>query len=276
MASKGPAWLRRLFAEPLVHFMIVGLLIFVAATTVRASARPTLHISRQEIQQLAAYWQAQMQRAPTKAELDGLVRERIDEEILAAEARRLGLDQDDLIIRRRLAQKMAFASEDVSDAKEPREDELLAWYRAHPGDYQTPSQAALRQVFFSDDRGARAQGDATAALAVLQKGGQASGDPSVLPLTYPDVSLDGLARDFGDDFARLAATAPIGAWTGPVHSGFGWHLIKVESRKGAVAAPFAQVRSEIRDTVLAQHREAANAAYLEKLRRKYRIEVAAK
>jgi parvulin-like peptidyl-prolyl isomerase len=266
---------RRAMAEPLVHFLIVGALIFVAATTVKANARPTLHISQQEIRQLAAYWQAQMQREPTKAELDGLIRERIDEEILSAEAKRLGLDQDDLIIRRRLAQKMAFATEDVSDAKEPRDDELLAWYRAHPNDYQSPSQAALRQMFFSDDRGAKAEADAKSALATLQKGGQASGDPSVLPLSYADVSLDGLARDFGDDFAHLAATAPIGAWAGPVHSGFGWHLIRVESRKGAVAAPFAQVRSDVRDAVLAQHREQANAAYLDKLRKKYRVEVAA-
>ena len=266
---------RRVVAEPLVHFLIVGLLIFVAATTLRANARPTLRINRQEIQQLAAYWQAQMQREPTKAELDGLIKERIDEEILSAEAKRLGLDQDDLIIRRRLAQKMAFATEDVSDAKEPKEDELLAWYRAHPGDYQTLSQAALRQLFFSDDRGARAEADARAALAALQKGGEAGSDPSVLPLSYADVSLDSLAKDFGDDFAKLAATAPIGAWSGPVHSGFGWHLIRVESRKGTVATPFAQVRSEVRDTVLAQHREVANAAYLDKLRKKYRVEVAA-
>jgi parvulin-like peptidyl-prolyl isomerase len=97
----------------------------------------------------------------------------------------------------------------------------------------------------------------------------------VLPLTYADASLDGLARDFGDDFSRLAATAPIGTWAGPVHSGFGWHLVRVESRRGAVAAPFTQVRSEVRDAVLAQHREAANAAYLDKLRKKYRVEVAA-
>jgi peptidyl-prolyl cis-trans isomerase C len=270
-----PAWARRLLAEPLLHFLIVGALIFVAASAVRANARPTLRISRQEIAQLSAYWQAQMQREPTKAELDGLVRERIDEEILAAEAKRLGMDQDDMIIRRRLAQKMAFATEDVSDAKEPTEDELVAWHRAHPDDYRTPAQVALRQVFFSGDRGDNAKTDAQTALAALNRGKPISGDPSVLPLTYADVSLDGLAKDFGDAFARAAATAPLGAWSGPVQSGFGWHLIRVERRAGAVTAPLAQVRGEVRDAVLAQHREEANAAYLAKLRKRYRVEVAA-
>ena len=129
-----------------------------------------------------------MQRAPTKAELDGLVRERIDEEILSAEAKRLGMDQDDLIIRRRLAQKMAFATEDVSDAKEPKEDELKAWYHAHSDDYRTPDHAAIRQLFFSDDRGKAAQAAATAALADLKAGKAVNGDPSVLPLTYAERS----------------------------------------------------------------------------------------
>ncbi|HET9160772.1 MAG TPA: peptidylprolyl isomerase, partial [Caulobacteraceae bacterium] len=228
-------------AEPLVHFLALGAAIFIAATVVKANARPTLHISRQEIAQLGAYWQAQMQREPTSAELNGLVRERIDEEILAAEAKRLGMDNDDLIIRRRLAQKMSFATEDVSDAKEPAEAELLAWYRAHPQDYETPSQVAIRQVFFSGDRGPAAQAQAKAALAVLEAGRPVTGDPSVLPLTYANVSLEGLARDFGEDFVQLAASAPLNHWSGPVRSGFGWHLIRVESRSGAVIAPFTQV-----------------------------------
>ncbi len=274
MAARVPAWLRRLLAEPLLHFAVIGAVIFVGATALKANSRPTVHIGRQEIAQLAAYWEAQMQRHPTKAELDALVRERIDEEILAAEARRLGLDKDDLIIRRRLAQKMAFATDDLSDAKEPTEKELADWYAAHPDAWRTPAQVALRQVFFSDDRGPSAGEAARAALTQLAAGQSPASDPSVLPLTYADVSLEDLAKDYGADFARLAATAPPGAWQGPVHSGFGWHLVRVEHRTGAVVAPFAQVRGEVRDEVLASHREAANAAWLARLRRKYKVEVA--
>jgi parvulin-like peptidyl-prolyl isomerase len=274
MALSVPAWLRRLAAEPLLHFAIIGVLIFAGAMAVKAGARPTVHIGRQEIAQLAGYWEAQMHRAPTKAELDALVKERIDEEILAAEARRLGLDRDDMIIRRRLAQKMAFATEDVADAREPTEKELQDWYVAHPADYRTPAQVALRQVFFSDDRGASAKAAADAALTQLAAGKTPAGDPSVLPLTYADVSLDELTKDYGEGYAKLAANGPIGAWQGPVHSGFGWHLIRVESRAAALTAPFADVRAEVRDAVLARHRETANAAYLDKLRRRYRVEVA--
>ncbi|MDB5454234.1 MAG: hypothetical protein JWO33_2812 [Caulobacteraceae bacterium] len=269
-----PVWLRRVLAEPLLHFAILGALIFIGATTVKAHARPTLHIGRQEIAQLAAYWEAQMQRPPTKAELDGLVRERIDEEILAAEARRLGMDRDDLIIRRRLAQKMAFAADDVSDAREPAEADLKAWYAAHPADYRSPARAGLRQVFFSDDRGPGAKAAAQSALAALRAGEPAAGDPSVLPLAYADVSLDELAKDYGPDFARTAATSPVGVWQGPVHSGFGWHLVRIERRTGALVAPFAEVRDEVRDAELAQGREQANAAYHATLRRRYRVEVA--
>src|SRR5947207_1977085 len=187
MTLKFPAWLRRLLAEPLLHFALVGAVIFIAAVAVKAHSRPTLHIGR--------------------------------EEILATEARHLGLDQDDMIIRRRLAQKMAFATEDVSDAKEPSEKDLHAWYAAHSADYRTPSQVALRQLFFSDDRGPGAQAAARDALTQLSAGKTPSGDPSVLPLTYADVSLGELGKDYGPAFAKAAESGPIGAWQGPVHSG---------------------------------------------------------
>lgn len=274
MGLSVPALARRTFAEPLTQFLLIGAVIFGGAEAWKAYQRPTLRIGRSEITQLAAYWQAQMQREPTKAELDGLVRERIDEEILSAEAKRLGMDKDDLIIRRRLAQKMAFATEDISDAKEPGEAALRDWYAAHPQDYQTPAHMALRQVFFSDDRGAGARPQAEAGLIALQAGGSATGDPSLLPLTYAEVSLDALAKDYGDDFAKLASEAPQGVWQGPVHSGFGWHLLRVENRQASVIAPFGQVRGDIRDAVLAERRKRANAAYLTKLRRRYRVEVA--
>lgn len=269
---KTPVWARRVLAEPLVHFAVIGALIFAGASAVKAAQRPTLHIDRAEIAQLAEYWEAQMQRPPSKAELDGLVQERIDEEILAAEAQRLGLDKGDMIIRRRLAQKMAFAAEDVGGAREPDEKTLRAWYQAHQADYRTPTHLALRQVFFSDDRGPGALTAARNALTELQEGRSSAGDPSVLPLVYADVSQDDLARDYGGAFVQAAAGAPVGQWVGPVHSGFGWHLIRVETRRPAATEAFDQVRSDVRDAVLADQRKVASADEMARLRKRYRVE----
>lgn len=274
MALSARALARRVLAEPLTHFLIVGLIVFAGASAVKAAKRPALHIDRAEIAQLSAYWEAQMQRPPSKAELDGLVAERVDEEILAAEALRLGMDKGDLIIRRRLAQKMAFASEDVADAKPPSEAELRAFYTAHAQEYRVPGKVALRQVFFSGDRGPAAQGEASKALARLAMGEDPGGDPSVLPLTYAEVSIDDLARDYGPTFAKLAASAPEGAWQGPVQSGFGWHLVKIEGRQAPATEPYEAVRAEVLDAVTAERRQAANTGEMEKLRKRYRVEVA--
>jgi peptidyl-prolyl cis-trans isomerase C len=262
--------------EPLTHFLLIGLVIFLAATAVKASQRPVLRIDTDELNQLASYWEMQMQRPPNKDELQGIIRERIDEEILAREAVRLGMDRDDMIIRRRLAQKMSFASEDVTAAAEPDETALRAYYDKTKTAYLAPAHVAIRHVYFSADRAAAdAQAAATRALGDLRAGRpNVGGDPSVLPLAYADVSLSDLARDYGVPFAHTVETGPLGIWQGPIQSAYGWHLLRVETRHPAAVAPFATVRAEVRDAYLADRRRIDNAAYMDKLRQRYRIEVA--
>jgi parvulin-like peptidyl-prolyl isomerase len=263
--------------EPLTHFLLIGLAIFATAVGVREARRPVLRVDEAELRQLSDYWQMQMQRPPTAEELRGIVRERIDEEILAQEAKRRGLDRDDIIIRRRLAQKMAFASEDTAQIAEPDDAALKALYDRTAGQYATPAHLGLRQVFFSAERGeAPARRAAEAALARLRAGAtDVSGDPLVLPLAYADVTLPDLIRDYGEDFAHWARTAPTGAWGGPVRSAYGWHLVRIESRSQVVTPPFEQVRGQVRDAWLQDQRRHANATMMDQLRARYRIEVAA-
>jgi peptidyl-prolyl cis-trans isomerase C len=270
-----PARLRALAREPLLHFLVIGALLFAAISVARDLHRPTVRIDSQELEQLAGYWEMQTQRPPTRAELASIIRERIDEELLAREAVRLGLDKDDLIVRRRLAQKMSFASEDAGASAEPSEAQLQALYDSTRDTYATPARLALRHVFFSADRtGVRPEVAANEALADLKAGRAATGDASLLPLTYADVSLAELGRDYGDAFAAAARAAPVGQWVGPVQSAYGMHLIRVERRMAQEVPPLAAVRSDVRAAWLAERREAASRKYLDGLRRKYRVIVA--
>ena len=265
----------RLVREPLAHFLVIGALLFAGLQLVRAAEPPTVSISEPELNQLVGYWQMQSGRPPTRAELQAILRDRIDEELLAREAQRLGLDKGDMIIRRRLAQKMAFASEDVGAVGEPSETALRAYYAEHQAQYATPTHIAFRQVFFSGDRGAEAaRAAATAALVQAKRGEDPVGDPFLLPLTYADADPDDLARDYGEGYAKTAQAAPLGAWTGPVASAYGAHLIRVESRTGAAVAPFDTVKAEVRDAWRADRRAASNAAFLARLRQRYRVVVA--
>lgn len=207
--------------------------------------------------------------------MSGILQDRVDEELLAREAQRLGLDRGDLIVRRRLAQKMAFSSEDPAAVSEPSEAALRAYYARHKAGYGRPGRATLRHVIFSADRGAaQAQTAARNALARATAGEEPRGDPSLLPLTYADVSVIDLARDYGPAFASAVERAPIRAWSGPIESGLGVHLLKVERRSPAETPAFEAVRTQVRDDYLAQQRKIAAEAFLHRLRAKYRVEVA--
>ena len=266
----------RVAREPLTHFLVIGAVIFLSATGLKALRQPVLRIDADEINQLAAYWALQMQRPPTAEELRGIIHERVDEEILAREARSRGLDRDDIIIRRRLAQKMAFSSEDVTPVAEPDEATLKALYEKTAGQYVTPAHVALGQVYFSGNRGdAQARAAAEAALKRLQAGAaDVAGDPFVLPLAYADALAPDLVRDYGEPYVAFLGTAPLGVWSGPVRSEYGWHLVKVVSRTQPVQPPFAEVRPQVREAYVVEQRRRANAVFMEGLRRKYRIEIA--
>jgi len=268
--------LRRILREPLVHFLLIGALLFAGLESFQALRRPEVRIDAQDLEQLATYWQIQMQRAPNKTELKHIIDDRIDEELMAREALRLGLDKDDMIIRRRLAQKMAFATEDTGVA-EPSEAELKAYYAKSAERYVAPARVSFQQVFFSGDRPkGGAEKAAAQAMERAEEGGREdpTGDPFLFPLAYQDVSAQDLLRDYGTAFVKTLSTAPIGAWAGPVSTPYGWHLVKVSARSAPAQASFDSVRPQVRDALMAERRAQANAAFLKSLRKRYRVVVA--
>jgi hypothetical protein len=269
--------LRAAIREPLLHFVLIGALLFaLTAWRQQQQDHSEIRITSGEVAQLAAFWETQSQRKPTAAELRGLIEERIDEEVLAREAVRLGLDRDDVIVRRRLAQKMAFVSDDLAVVGEPAEADLRAYFEAHKETYTTPDLYALRHVFFNPDRhGMALDADAQRALQRLARGANPNevGDPFMLARELADVSRDDIARDFGSGFAEAVTTSKPGTWAGPVRSPFGVHLVKLESHAPSSVARFEDVRDRVREACLAQQQQDANAALRAKLRQQYRIVV---
>jgi hypothetical protein len=263
-------------SEPLVHFLVIGALLFAGLSVVKSLERPVVRLDAHDLDQLAAYWELQMQRPPNKAELAGIINDRIDEELLAREALRLGLDKGDMIIRRRLAQKMAFAADDAAAAAEPTDAELRAFYAQTASRYAAPMRVSFQQVFFSGDRpnGGAAKAAAQALERAEEDQREPRGDPFLFPLAYEDVPSADLLRDYGPAFVKTLQTAPVGGWAGPVLSPYGWHLVRVSARRQAAAMDFDIVRAQVRDAWLADRRARANAAFLKSLRQRYRVVVA--
>ncbi len=262
--------------EPFVHFVALGALIFLLYALTGAgqkSADTTIAITADDVTRMRAQFVQQWAHEPDAQAMKGLVENFVREEVLYREALAQGLDKDDIIVRRRLAQKMEFlANEDV---RNPSEAEVQSYFASHAADYAAPVHVSLEQVYFSTaKRGVAALSDAQHALAALGKGEVSSGDDFMLPsvLTGQDHGL--LTRDFGSAFADAVLKLPTGVWSGPVHSPYGVHVVKVTRRSAADGANLAQVHEKVvADMVNARVDQARNSAYA-RLRARYVVRVA--
>jgi len=272
-------WLR----EPLLHFLLIGALLFglfALTNKVTTGGENVIKITQADIEQLQSLFQRQWQRSPTPQELQTLVDGLIREEVLYREALALGLDRNDTIVRRRMAQKIEFLVGDTAVPAKPDNAALAAYYEKHKERYREPARLTFRHIYFSTDkRGERAEKDAADALKRLRSSKQASqrtaelGDRFMLANRYAEKGTDELAREFGGTFAEGIAKAPVGQWHGPVISGYGLHLVYVRARTEAQIAPLADVHERVAADWLIDQRQEANERVFQRLRSRYEIVV---
>jgi hypothetical protein len=268
-------WLR----EPLLHFLLLGALLFAAYAWVGKDegAPDEILVSAATVAGLAQTFQRTWQRPPTQVELDNLVAEHVKEEIFYREALAAGLERDDMIIRRRLRQKLEFLSEDLASQVEPTDAELIAYVKAHAERYEAPARLDFAHVYFSSDRrGTRAGDDAARALARLSASPQATadfGDPFPLALQFEGLAADEADRLFGDGFSARLAQLPRDRWAGPVPSSYGLHLVRVTVYEPAAQATLQDAREKLTRDWQAEQRRQATDRFYESLRAQYTVRV---
>jgi hypothetical protein len=268
--------------EPLVHFLLLGAAIYLvtgwASPAVEEDSDQTIRVTSAEIGWLTTSWEKRWNRPPTARERAGLIDEYVRETVLYREALAMGLDRDDTIIRRRLAQKLEFLSQDLVAFEEPGDVLLGAWYAENRGRYREPPMLTVTHVFFDPDaRGDRTLDDARA--AVEQLAGRAPdaaeldalGDPFLLQRYYPERTQPELAKLFGSEFAQQLTQLPVGEWHGPVLSGYGTHVVFVHEREEARIAPFAVVRDRVRQDWEDAERAKLNEEFYARLRARYEV-----
>src|SRR5262245_45156550 len=275
--------MRRLLREPLLHFLLIGAALFAVyrvASPGAGGAEPSrqIQLTLDDLSQLTLGFESQWRRPPNAEELQRLVENKIQEEVLYREALAMGLDKDDTIVRRRMAQKMGFLAEDVASAHEPTGDELRAWYAANTAEFALPARSSFRHLYFSPDkRGARARDDAAAALARLSgqpqdaKRAATLGDPFMFQNYYGDRTTEQLAKEFGPKFAEAVAALAPGAWQGPIESGYGWHLVFVDTVVPGRVPAFEEVEPDVKIAWLAAAKERARAEAYAAMRAKYTV-----
>jgi len=242
-------WLR----EPLLHFLLAGLALFVLYRALNPAADLPVNPRRIELtiddlRQLDAGWMAHYHRHPSPEEMRSLVDARIREEILYREALVLGLEQGDPLVKQRLAEKMDFLAEDADAAGEPQPDQLKTWFAANAARFALPARITFRHLYFSPDkRGAQTKEAAVHALATLS--GKPADAPEAAGLadrflfldSYRDRTLEQLANVFGNPFAESLFKLQPGTWQGPIESGLGWHLVWVDSLAPERVPAFGEV-----------------------------------
>ena len=82
---------------------------------------------------------------------------------------------------------------------------------------------------------------------------------------------DRIDNTFGRGFAKQLAALPDGEWAGPVYSGFGAHVVFIESRTPARDPELDEVKAQVERDLLHQRRLEARAAFLDALQQKYTV-----
>ncbi|KCZ87332.1 peptidyl-prolyl cis-trans isomerase [Hyphomonas johnsonii] len=274
--------MKSLLREPLVHFAVAALLVFAVHgvwTTYVARQDGTITISRADLQRMAALYASESGALPSQADMAAMVSDRIRDEALSREARRLGLDRDDTIVERRLAQKMTFMISDLAETPEPDEATLRAWYDAHVDTYTRPPEVTFEHVFLSPERhGDTLDRDAATLLATLNAPAapdwQTLGDPFILQRAYGDLPIREVVRLFGADFAgTLAGLAEMDEWQGPVQSAFGLHLVHVIASTPSHVEPFETVRAKVEADWREDALRAANEAAVDDIVQRYKVHI---
>jgi hypothetical protein len=270
----------KLLREPLLHFLLIGLVLFLVYGRVApgdADARRIV-VGQAQVDALASQFAASWNRPPTAQELRALVDSHVRDEILYREGEALGLGRDDAVIKRRVRQKYEVLSEELLAQDPPTDADLAAYLEEHADDFRRPPVVSFEQVLVAS-AGSAVDPAAAAATArrALERGAKpdAVGVPTLLPARGSDRPLDLVAREFGAEFARQLEALPVGTWSGPVTSGFGVHLVRIESRTPAAQPSLDEVRPLLAREWENARRKRAREANLATLLANYEIVVEA-
>ncbi len=273
----------KLLREPLIQFAALGVVLFgiyaFTSERVATNERRVIRITNSEIGLLAATFERQWQRPPTESEMENLVKARVREEVLYREALAVGLDTNDMVVRRRMVQKMEMLSQDLALLADPTDAELQAFFDEHKEDYRIPPEFSFSHIYFNlDRRGDAAEADALKILADLRaqnpppSRSPERGDRFMLGHDFNRKSSNQVAREFGSQFADALADLDPG-WRGPVLSGYGLHLVYLGKRVDGRIPNWNEVRDRLVMDFNRMRSDRSKDALYEGLSQKYEIEI---
>jgi hypothetical protein len=273
--------IRMLLGEPMLHFLLIGIALFAAyqwMSPVDSDGRRIV-ITQGVVDDLVSQHVAARGREPSATELNHLIESYVRDEVLYREGVKLGLDRDDIVVKRRVRQKIELIEEEHGSTGTPTDADLSAYLAAHPTRFVQPAILTFEQVFLGQPTASPGVVQAVAvAHQALRNGADPAelGTPTLLPHQVTRTPADLVARDFGASFTAVLERVPVGEWVGPVDSSFGAHYVRVSDRTPAVAPQLAAVRDHlVREWENERRQRARNDAYT-KMRGEYQVRIETK
>lgn len=275
-----------LLREPLLHFLMIGAALFIIFYQINDTQIKTdnrIIITQTDLDRLAATWLRSMGRPPSTQQREQQLKHYIREQVLYREAMTMGLDQNDVIVRRRLAKKMEYLFNDLSFIAEPTETELSSFLSEHAAKFTLPATITFSQVYLDPNKHKRKHKhkqdinkDAEQLLKQLKETTAAidtidMGDRSLLPYQFTAERENEIASMFGTAFAAQAFALPANNWQGPVTSEYGVHLIHISSRTEARLPPLAEIREQVSREWRTKKQHETNEIFYQSLYQRYEI-----
>ena len=243
--------------QKLLIFFLIGIFIFLIDITFNEDSPNKITIYESELDSLINTWVTQVGREPTNDEIDGIIKQLIDEEILYREALKLGLDKNDIIIKRRMAQKISFLKQE-SSVRNPTEEEILSYYKENKEDYFVESTYTFSHIYFSKDD--QAESRSIKALELIGK-------------NFSSKTIRELQRSFGDQFSQSIQNLSVKKWSGPISSEYGEHLIFINSYSDSYLPDLSKIKELVVSDILARDQSQSTENYLKELRKEYEVEI---
>ena len=251
-------------------FFVIGLLIFLLDIGFNAEQdSKDIYISDQELTSLLSAWQSQVGRPPSDEEIVNIINNFVQEEILYREALLLDLDQEDRIIKRRLAQKITFLKQETIP-NDPSQEEIKKFFEKNKNNYFIPPTYSFSHHYFSKESNAKERA-AEAFHEYQTNGAELTGDPFFLGKNFYQNSEDEIKKNFGALFFLAIKNLAINEWSGPYESVFGEHIILLKEITNGFYPPLEKVLLRVQQDYLSEAQEKAIAEYINEIRSQYRV-----
>ena len=238
---------KKILHEPLVHFLVLGALVFVIYAYVSDDTDGDEHkivIAKAEVKQLTYRWKKKHFRPPNSKEKQELLDKAIYNEIMSREASRIGLDKNDFIIKRRLTQKLEFVSSDLSQLQKPTNDELLKYLNEHKKQFMLPENISFRIK-----------------------------ENIMLPLENNELTKYEVSKTFGKVFANELFDLQTDRWIKDVKSAYGPLTVYVKSKTSEKLPTFKSIEKKLYVAWMNEQKEKTDKDFYNNLKKAYTVEI---